>query len=97
VKSELLCQGMWLGNDNMRRTSLLCGPVCFEGQANSGGRAEGQDWKSELLCALSLATMTYPDLLLRVVCLLFVCFVRRLLWEVGVAGCSASLLDNNDP
>jgi hypothetical protein len=56
VKSELLCQGMWLGNDNMRRTSLLRGPECFEGRTKTGGRAKGQDWKLELL--LSSATMT---------------------------------------
>jgi hypothetical protein len=58
MKSELLCQGMWLGNDNMRRTSLLRGPECFEGRAKTRGKVEGQDWKSELLCALSPATMT---------------------------------------
>jgi hypothetical protein len=58
VKSELLCQVMWLDNDNMRRTSLLRGPECFEIRAKTGGRVEGQDWKSELLCALSPATMT---------------------------------------
>jgi hypothetical protein len=58
VKSKLLCQGIWLGNDNMRRTSLLRGPECFEDRAKTGGWAEGQDWKLELLCALSLATMT---------------------------------------
>jgi hypothetical protein len=57
VKSELLRQGMWLGNDDMRRTSLLRGSECFEGRAKIEGRAVGQDWKSELVCALSLATM----------------------------------------
>jgi hypothetical protein len=53
VKSELLRQGMWLGNDSMRRTSLLRGLECFEGRAKTRGSAEGQDWKSELHCALS--------------------------------------------
>jgi hypothetical protein len=97
VKSELLREGMWLGNDNMRRTSLLRGLECFEGQAKTRGKAEGQDWKLELVYVLSPTTMTCWDLSHRAVSLLFVWFACWLLWEVGVAGCFAFLLDNDDP
>jgi hypothetical protein len=85
------------GNDNMRRASLFHGPECFEGREKTGGMAEGQDWKSELLCALSSTTMTYLDLSLRVVCLLFIWFACLLPWEVEDVGCSASLFNNDDP
>jgi hypothetical protein len=37
VKSELLCQGTWLDNDDMRRIPLLCGLDCFGGWALVGG------------------------------------------------------------
>jgi hypothetical protein len=45
LKSKLLHQGMWLGNDDMRRTPpppLPCGLVLFGGWANAGGGAEDQ-------------------------------------------------------
>jgi hypothetical protein len=39
VKSKLLRHGMWLGNDDVGRTPLLRGLVCFEDEAFGGGRA----------------------------------------------------------
>lgn len=70
MKSKLLCQGVWLDSDDMRRNPLLYGLDRFKGQAKAEGGAEVQDWKSEVLFGLSSATTTYCDLLLHVVCLL---------------------------
>jgi hypothetical protein len=46
VKSKLLRQGMWLGNDDVGRTPLLCGLVCFEDEAFGGGGAVVQGFGS---------------------------------------------------
>jgi hypothetical protein len=72
---------------------------CLGGLASTTGGVRDQDRKSELLSAtrLNLATMTGCGLLLQarqsgmvgwVVC--------GLPWEVGVAGCFATMLDNDD-
>jgi hypothetical protein len=46
VKSKLLRQGMWLGNDDVRRTPLHRGLDCFGGFSFAEGGAEDQVWKS---------------------------------------------------
>jgi hypothetical protein len=46
MKSELLRQGMWLGNDDVRRSPLLRELGCFGGWASVGGEAEDLVWKS---------------------------------------------------
>jgi hypothetical protein len=61
VKSELLRQGTWLDNDDMRQIPFR-GLVCFGGWAKDGGRAEVHVWKSELLFGLSSKKMTFCDL-----------------------------------
>jgi hypothetical protein len=45
VKSELLRQGMWLGNNDVRRAPLLRGLDCFGGLAFCRDGAEVQVWK----------------------------------------------------
>jgi hypothetical protein len=48
VKSKLLRQGMWLGNDDVERPPppLLRGLVCFEDEAFGGGGAVDQGFGS---------------------------------------------------
>ena len=60
MKSELLRQGTWLANDDMRQIPLLRGLVYFGGWAKAGGGAEVMEVGAALWLELEKEDLLRP-------------------------------------